>query len=265
MKKFFVFSVLIPLALVSEGAIVRANLSDFTHTLGFESFEGPVNWDNAQYDRYGQPAPGMNSAYTFPSGVSLVYPIPNGILPTDSSVAICNGDLGFGMRSYGFLDPENIPHGSNYLMSTGNGFGAFQLAFPNQTKAVGGNFMMSGTNPGLDAIELDFYNPTNQWLGSALVPATDASLWKDSFIAFKDSNGEDIAKMTAVAWPGPYGNLPASHPAIDGLAFDYIAPVPEPATIVGLASAGAIGIGILLFNRRRKKSQNPPEDKYFDE
>ena len=257
----FVFILLISIPRFAPAvALVSQERSQFVQNTLYESFEEPIDWTNAQYGPVTGVFPGMFRDYTFSqSGVALTYPIPNTLVAGQPKVNIFPAnEYSLGMGSYGKIYPERVPDGTHYLVAVGtDNPGAFQLTFPYDTVTrVGGFWMMSGVTPGQDRIEVDAYGLSGNWLGSALIPACNASDWKNNFYGFAAPDGSYIKTITIVAWI----NTPnASLPAADNLMFDYALPTDK----TWLCNSGCTGSWNQPTNWDYGKPENPGESAIF--
>jgi hypothetical protein len=202
---------------------------DFGPGAIFESFEGLSPGPNIPAVGNGAfLRPGESTIYTFASGVSLTWPIPN---PSVCGVRV--GDFARGDASAWLLlghdvrSTADVPFGSAYLIAGDeSGRAPFvEFTFPSDMLRVGayvGGSWDWGTIYAFDAA------------GTLIETRHGGAAWENNFLAIQDQRGIRRVQICGEAITlvvGPRNTL------IDGLTFE---PLPEPGTIVLLLTAAIL-------------------------
>jgi hypothetical protein len=220
----------------------------FSPAAGFESFEGLIISKNVEITSIYAPyyfVPGVNSPYTFASGVTMTAPIPN----ANAADVILVGDFNLGSATWGLgdanvLSSSDVPFGNAYLGDqTTNSF--IELELPSDMLRVGiyaTNTVITGAIS--SSIQMDVYDSSKNFLESLVLPGVNVANWGTNFLGIENAGGIryiHLSGATSIVLT-PDVNVPI----YDGLRFEA-APVPEPSTLF-LVGAGLAGIGLL---RRR--------------
>ena len=193
--------------------------------------------------------PGINTNYTWPSGMELTNPIPNysnddnGLF--NSEIAIFDTSkqqFSFG-DSVGILYPPGsqgyVPDGNKFLIEAGASSDPlpFGITFPgNGASKIGGYWIMSGQGQ----INFTAHGVTGDTIGS-ITDNGPFSVNNWPSFAFESSSGEAIKEIDISTTNG-------ANPGVDELEFAM--PVPEPASGALVAAAAIFG-GIFLRLKRR--------------
>jgi hypothetical protein len=198
-----------------------------------ESFEGLSAGLNITSASGGYLNPGINTSFTFVSGVTLTNPIPNpgigrGVIVGDFSI----GSASFGLASNGSISSSSdVLDGSAYIaIDRPSAAGPMEFTFSAPVLRVGG-FVTSG---GQD-ITLSAYDIANVLLESISISSVNVSDWKNNFLGLQNSAG--IAKIT----------FSSDYLVLDKLTFESgVTAVPTPALLPGL-----LGLGLGAWRKRK--------------
>jgi PEP-CTERM motif len=226
------------LALSTTGAAqaFQINSSAFGSGAVVESFEGLSVGPNVIGNPFlGYLYPGVNSPFTFASGVTLTGPIPNslsGVLVGDFSLGVAF----FSLDSNGFIgSASNVPDGTAYLGSINlSNQGSIEFTFASDILRVGGFVTDTlGSFPGNNIITLSAFDALNNLLETVSISGVNVSNWGSNFLGLENSGG--IRKIT----------INGDFTVLDKLTFEAAAtqPVPEPASVLGLVALGVLGVG----------------------
>jgi hypothetical protein len=203
-------------------------------SMGFESFEGlSAGYNITQpYSGIGYLEPGVIEPFTFSSGVTLTWPIPNpGISPGGVIVGDWSlGDAWWGLDTNGNIASAlDIPYGTAYIgLNYGAGGGPIEFTFDIDMFSVG-----AYVTAARDQITLTAFDASNNILGTASVPSVHVSQWGSNWLGITNSAG-----IRSVEFSGDFEVL-------DGLTFTII---PAPGAILLVS----IGVGFVGWMRRRR-------------
>jgi len=217
-----------------------ALIGDFGSGASVESFEGLSPGPNITLADPGSGylEPGVVSAFTFPSGVTMTSPVPNpgawypGLLV--SGVII--GDWSIGDSTYHLLGNGviaaaiHVPFGTAYMgLDDVASSGPIEFTFAEDMLRAGAS--VTGI-PG--TIEMKAYDAGGALLETQTIPSVTVGLWGDNFLGIENSAG-----IRSVTFGGDFEVL-------DGLRFEVI---PAPGTVL----LGAIGLGMVgAYTRKRR-------------
>lgn len=226
------------LALSTTGAAqaFQINSSAFGSGAVVESFEGLSVGPNLDNPFGGYLVPGVNSPFTFASGVTLTGPIPsnlNNVIVGDFSL----GGADFGLGGNGSIGSAgDVPDGIAYLgINSDSNRNSIEFTFASDILRVGG-FVTGATysgSPANNIITLSAFDALNNLLETVSVSGVDVSNWGANFLGLENSGG--IRKIT----------INGDFTVLDKLTFEAGATqaVPEPASVLGLLALGALGMG----------------------
>ncbi|MCP2729435.1 PEP-CTERM sorting domain-containing protein [Limnofasciculus baicalensis] len=138
-----------------------------------------------------------------------------------------NGDIG---------SASNVPDGNAYLgFNSDSSQGLVEFTFASDILRVGGLVTAAnyGGAPANNIISLSAFDALNNLLETVTISGVNVSNWGSNFLGLENSGG--IRKIT----------ISGDYTVLDKLTFEAAAtqPVPEPASVLGLLTLGALGLG----------------------
>lgn len=183
-----------------------------------EGFEGLSTGSNVYLDD-NIFTPGINSPYTFSSGVTLTDPIPNP--PFSGGVIVVDFSLGedtlFGLGDNGNVDNTSKVPGGTAFLASGSTNGSFSLTFSSPVFQVGGI-----VDSASDKITLSAFDTFGNLLETVSVGSVPVANWSNNFLGIQNTAG--ISKVT----------FSAPFLVLDSLTFNNSpTAVPEPSSTLG--------------------------------
>jgi hypothetical protein len=204
-----------------------------------EGFEGLSPGPNIPLAFNGVMKPGVNGPFTFPSGLTLINPIPNNpIFATGVGV----GDWSIGAAFFGLAENgpiasvADVPDGTAYLDLDALP-GPLEFLLPVDVNGV--SALVTGT-PG--TITLSAFGASNNLLKTASIPAVPVSAWRTNMIEVESSAG--IRKIS----------FQNSSPPWD-IVLDDVTFIPEPDYVPLVIVLGALFLARHSLRRQRARTE----------
>jgi len=213
---------------ISSVQAIPVGPSDFGPSTITESFEGLSAASNIPAVGNGAfLKPGVLSAYTFASGITLTWPVPNSSDEGPMIGDFALGDASFALSSGGIGSSADVPFGTAYMVS-GGATSNISVQFNFAGDMIRAGAYLGGNT---DSVTVSFFDSADILLKQINLMGKPPG-WETNFVAYEHTGG--IRKLAFDYGPYSTGSSP-QHMFIDKLMFE---PIPEPTTAAMLALGG---------------------------